>query len=211
MKNKQNNDILAIMPDARMLARYDEQVRLAEDALVSIHSELEKAGYEPNELMTMAAAFTPGWVEDYEVRRLDGVDDRVRPLLVDMAKKKAAPLSATINEMAKVIKQAGFECDGAHYAINLKPTDFHQMKVKPEHRQSFIVANTRYLDDQERRVYDELADIIPRLQHIKQDGWNIVPLVVGRVGRLDFEKGVPGTEHLAEDVVKYKRTFLSTK
>ena len=203
-----------ILPDSRTMAAYDREVGRVGALLVELRNELTAAGYDATDMAVLSAAFVPGWLEEFERGKLAGVDSPARVLLEDMAVAKIAPLAARIDDIRIQIAGAGFVNDsGEACPLNLVCTDIErvdgELKVKAERRARFIAEHTRVLSDDEARAYIEFADILPRLQDLKNKGFAVCNIVEGRVGRAEWQKGVEGVQGLEYDVTIYK--FPKTK
>lgn len=198
-----------ILPDARTMAAYDREAGRVEALLVELRNELTAAGYDATDMAVLSAAFVPGWLDEFERSKLAGVDSPARVLLEDMAVAKIAPLAARVDDIRIQIAGAGFVANNdEHCFLKLVCTDIEridgELRIKPEHRARFIAEHTIVLTDDEARAYIELADILPRLQSLKNKGFVVCNIVEGRVGRAEWQKGVEGVQGLEYDVIKYK-------
>lgn len=205
------NTIPAILPDARLMARYDECCREVEAALEGIRLELRAAGMDDSDLATMSAAFTEGYIESATVNKLASskVDGPARELLESLALAKVQPLAARIDELRQDISGAGFQYDGAAYHLNLKATDIAPadgvLKIRPEHRQSFVEANTRFLTEEEQHAFKVFYDAIPKLQELRADGWHVLRILEPFCPHLDFLKPSGNSDDLARAVVTFRK------
>ena len=200
--------IPTIPPSPRLLGAYDKGISDVEAMLESIRSELRGGGYEGSDAEVLAAAFVPGWIESVERSKLESMASPAKELLQDLASARIAPLAARLEEIHKDLAGMAVCYEDVIYPLSLKSNDFESvggmLKVKASRRAKFIEDMTRTLDESEAKAYAEFTDILPRLQALKVAGWNVAIIVEGRCGKYAFQKGVPGTEGLAEDVIKFR-------
>lgn len=207
---RKTNTIPAILPDARLMARYDECCREVEAALEGIRKELLSCGYDSCDMAVLSAAFVDGWIEAQTVDKLASskVDGPARELLESLALAKVQPLVARIDELRQEIAKAGFQYDGAAYYLNLKATDIAPadgvLKIRPEHRQSFVEANTRILTEEEQHAFKVFSDAIPKFQELRADGWHILRILEPFCPLHDFQKPSENLDDLARLIVTYR-------
>lgn len=205
---KKSMIVPVIPPDARMLAAYDREVGNVETVLVEIRDELRGGGYDATDEQVLNVAFVPGWLESFERGKLATVASPARELLADVAVAKVSALSARLDDLRIQVAGAGFVHDEERFFLGLQRSDIESrggvLKVSAARRARFVDEHTRVLNDEEAACYIELADILPRLKKQKELGFSVVQIVDGRVGRADWQHGVPGLEGLERDVIKYK-------
>jgi hypothetical protein len=202
------NTIPAILPDARLMAKYDESCREVEAALEGIRKELKAGGYDSGDMAVLSCAFVPSWIEEEELKKYSSAEGPMRELLESLALSKIAPMAARIDELRQDIARASFSHDGIGYALNLKAADIAPadgvLKVRPEHRQSFIDANTRRLTPEEAHAFEVYCKVIPQLQALRADGWHVLRILEPFCPRFDFQKPSENFDDLARLITTYR-------
>ena len=197
-----------IPPDGRTVAAYDREVAHVEAVLEEIREELRGGGYDATDEQVLNVAFTKDWLENHERGKLATIEGPAKLLLQDMAAAKVSALAARLDDLRVQVVGAGLVTDEGRIALHLKRGDIEsiggKLRVTSARRSQFIDDQTRRLDDAEAEAYAELYDIVPRLKRLKERGFAVATIVEGRVGRADWQHGVPGVDGLERDVIKFK-------
>ena len=203
-----NNPISVIM-DKRAMQRYDAEIRLVNEQIATLADLLKDNGRPFDNLTLLSVIFVPGWLENEDAKRVDAITD---PIVKGLLRDFIPALPESFTEAVEVIRKRIL---GAVVLVNdiatpmaLTEKDFTvidgELRVSPDHRVRFEKSITHELTESEMEAYNILADCLPKLKALKAQGWNIMPVLEGRIGRLPSQDGVPGLEHLVEDVVKYR-------
>ena len=199
-----------VIIDNRAMMRYDAEIRLINEQITHLGELLRENGKPHDNLSILSALFVDGWIEGEEMKRLDGIID---PVVKSILREFIPQMPESFTEMVGFIRNrilgATVIVNDIAVPLSFRETDFINeggvLMVSPEHRKRFEASITHELTPDEMKAYTVLADAIPELKMLKSEGWSVIPLLEGRIGRYDFQEGVDGLEHLAEDVCKYRR------
>ena len=211
MKAKNNIiEPVKVTIDSRAMMRYDSEIRVINEQIATLGELLKENGKPHDNLSILSAIFVDGWIEGEEMKRLDGIID---PVVKSILREFIPQMPESFTEMVGFIRNrilgATVIVNDIATPLSLRETDFVNeggvLMVSPEHRKRFEASITHELTPDEMKAYTVLAGAIPELKMLKSEGWSVIPLLEGRIGRYDFQEGVDGLEHLAEDVCKYRR------
>ena len=187
---------------------YDREITIINEQITTLADLLKDNGRPYDNLTLLSVIFVPGWLENEDAKRVDAITDPVvKGLLRDFIPRMPESFTEEVEVIRRRILGAVVLVNDIATPMALKETDFTvidgELTVSPDHRVRFEKSITHELTDSEMEAYNILADCLHKLKALKAQGWNILPLLTGRIG-LPFQEGVDGVEHLAEDVCKYR-------
>ena len=204
---------ISVVIDKRALNRYNNEISIINGEVAHLAELLRDNDKPCDNLSVLAVLFIgSGWLRSEAEKKLDAVTDPlVKTVLKDYIPQMPESFTDEIETIRKRVLGAVVEVSDILVPLRLLETDFAvidgKLVVSPEHRTRFEQSITHELTPEEEDAYNTLATVIPELKRLKSRGWNIMPLLEGRIGRADWQNGVPGVEHLAEDILKYKLPY----
>ena len=207
---KAKNTISSFIVDKRAMARYDAEIRLVNESVATLTEVLKDDGRPYDSMSVLSCIFVDGWLQDENEKRLEGITDPVvKGLLREFIPAVPDSFIGKVDGIRRRILGASVEVSDVRTPLRLKSTDFTvkdgDLVVSPDHRVRFEKSITHELTPEEQDAYDIFSKCIPQLKSLKSQGWNVVPMLEGRLGKFDFQDGVPGLDGLAEDVVRFHR------